>query len=336
MVDSATELNPEAAAAVAAIEREGLPPWHAMTVEGARRVEDEVFAPTDPPAVERVREFSLPGPHGPVPVRTYHPAPDERRPAVVFAHGGGWLLGTLDSVDGICRRLADRSGRLVVSVDYRLAPENPFPAGLDDVAAAFEWTCEHAAALGGDPARVAVGGTSAGGNLAAAASLRAGDGDGPTPAGQLLLYPIVSLSLDAPSVTENADGPLLTREDVAWFREQYHRSDVDRYNPLAAPRRASPELLAGAPPACVVTAGFDPLRDDGAAYADRLRNAGVETRHDHYPAMPHGFLSLSAAVDAADEALDAVADRLRSLSESADYSSSDPDSDDDARRESSS
>ncbi|MDS0299464.1 alpha/beta hydrolase [Halogeometricum sp. S1BR25-6] len=311
----APEVDPQVRDAVERFEREGLPPWHALSVESARTVEDEAFAATDPPAVERVGEFSIAGPRGPVPLRTYHPAPEETRGVLVFYHGGGWTLGTLDSAAGICRRLADRSGRLVVSVDYRLAPEHPFPEPLDDAVAAYEWVRGHAGSLGGDPESVVVGGTSAGGNLAAAVSLRAaaeseGVREVPTPAGQLLLYPILAQTFDTDSYEENADGPLLSRADMAWFRGHYLRSDVDRYNPFAAPVRADEERLAETPPACVVTGGFDPLRDEGTRYAARLREAGVAVVHQHYPAMAHGFLSLAADVDAADEAFDRVAERL--------------------------
>lgn len=314
----ADELDPQVAETVEAFEREGIPPWHSLSVESARTVEDEAFAPADPPDVERVREFSIPGPNGPIPVRTYHPAPSETRDVLLFLHGGGWVLGTLDSADGICRRLADRSDRLVVSVDYRLAPEHPFPEPVDDAFAAFEWVGEHAASVGGDPTNVVVGGTSAGGNLAAAVSLRVaaaetagGEAVDPTPTGQFLAYPIVAQTFDTDSYEENADGPLLTRADMRWFRDLYLRSDADRYHPFAAPVRADEELLSETPPACVVTAGYDPLRDEGTRYAARLREAGVGVAHQHYPSMVHGFLSLAADVDAADEALDRAAVRLR-------------------------
>ncbi|ELZ32819.1 alpha/beta hydrolase fold-3 domain protein [Halogeometricum pallidum JCM 14848] len=288
----APELDPQVRDAVETFERAGLPPWYSLSVESARTVEDEAFAATDPPAVERVREFAVPGPRGPIPVRTYHPEPSETRGVLVFYHGGGWTLGTLGSADGICRRLADRSGRLVVSVDYRLAPEHPFPEPLDDAVAAYEWAREHAGSLGGDE----------------------GDGEEmdpvPTPTGQLLLYPILAQTFDTDSYEENADGPLLSRADMAWFRDHYLRSQVDRYSPFAAPALADDELLAATPPACVVTGGFDPLRDEGTRYAARLRDLGVGVVHQHYPAMVHGFLSLAAEVDAADEAFDRVAERL--------------------------
>jgi acetyl esterase len=225
-----------------------------------------------------------------------------------FFHGGLWALGTLDSIDGVCRRLALRANCVVVSVDYRLAPENPFPAGLDDCVAAVNWLADHGDGLGGDPSTIAVGGTSAGGNLAAATCLAAEAG-GPTIEKQLLLYPMTDLSLGYPSYEENAEGPLLTRRDVAWAHETYVRSPVDRHSPFAAPLRARSH--EGLPPAVVVTAGFDPLRDEGAAYATALADAGVDVRHDHEPAMPHGFLSLTDAVDAADAALDRVAASLR-------------------------
>jgi acetyl esterase len=308
MADAADELDAQARAVVDDITQRGVPEWSALSVESARRLEDELFAPSSPVAIARATDLSIDGPGGAVPLRVYHPDPGTRLPALCFFHGGLWALGTLDSIDGVCRRLARRAGRVVVSVDYRLAPEQPFPAGLEDCVAAVEWVAEHAASIGADAGRLAVGGTSAGGNLAAATCLFTREFGGPEVEGQLLLYPMVDCSLDYPSYDEQADGPLLTRRDVAWAHETYLRSPVDRYNPFAAPIRA--DSLDSVPPALVVTAGFDPLRDEGAAYADALADAGVPTRHDHEPAMPHGFLSLAAEVDAADAALDRVVDVL--------------------------
>ena len=303
------ELDPQVREVVDEIDRLGIPEWSALSVESARRIEDEVFAATDPPAVERVLDMGIDGPDGEIPLRVYHPAPEERLPALCFFHGGLWALGTLDSIDGVCRRLARRSERVVVSVDYRLAPEHPFPAGLDDCVAAVEWVTEHGAGIGADTERVAVGGTSAGGNLAAATCLYTRELGGPSIEGQALLYPMVDCSLDYPSYDDCGDGPLLTRRDVAWAHETYLRSPVDRYNPFAAPIRA--ESHASLPPAYVVTAGFDPLRDEGVAYAAALSDAGVAVTHDHEPAMPHGFLSLAGEVDAADSALDRIVEALR-------------------------
>ncbi|KTG27989.1 alpha/beta hydrolase [Haloferax profundi] len=307
---SATDtLDPQAQAVVDDVERLGIPEWSALGVESARRVEDEVFAATDAPDVARITNFAIPGPAGEIPLRIYHPAPGETRPALVFFHGGLWAMGTLDSIDGVCRRLATRSGRVLVSVDYRLAPEHSFPAGLEDCVRATKWVADNAASIGGDADRLAVGGTSAGGNLAAATCLHVREFGGPTIESQLLLYPMTDLSSDHQSLSENADGPLLTRRDVLWAHETYLRSPVDRHNPFAAPLRA--DSHADLPPGYVVTAGFDPLRDEGTAYATALESAGVDVVHDHYPAMPHGFLSLTASVDVADAALDSVSDALK-------------------------
>ncbi|WP_132056661.1 alpha/beta hydrolase [Halorussus amylolyticus] len=313
-----TELDSEVVAVIEQIEAQGVPEWSAMSVDSARRVEDDVFSGGDPPDVNFVRDLSIPGPGGSLPLRIYRHSDAEGTddfaenpvPVLVYYHGGGWVLGTLDSIDGVCRRLARRGECAVVSVDYRLAPEHPFPAALDDAVTALRWVAENAQAFGGDPGRLAVGGTSAGGNLAAATALRARTEELDLDR-QFLFYPITDHAFDTDSYAENADGPLLTRADMEWFWDQYLRSEVDGANPYASPLRM-PDL-SGVAPATVLTAGFDPLRDEGIAYAERLVEAGVEVRHDHYPEMPHGFLSTSEAVTAADEALDELGAELRSL-----------------------
>ena len=333
MNDSSAELDPELAAIVAEIEAAGVPPWHAMSVASARRIEDEVFSAGGGPEMDAVRDLRIDGPGGELPIRVYRPEADE--PAtLVFYHGGGWTLGTLDSADDICREIAARAECLVLSVDYRLAPEEPFPAAIDDAVAALRWASEYAADLGGDPDRLGVAGTSAGGNLAAATALRVRDeradatdemetmadhateemetaaDDVPRLDGQFLLYPMCDRRFDRDSYQEHGDGPLLTEADVRWFWDQYLRSPVDEHNPYATVLRA-PDL-SGVAPATVVTAGFDVLRDEGGAYAERLADHGVPVDHDHYPSLAHGFLSLTDDVERADEAMDALAERIQS------------------------
>ncbi|TKX70836.1 alpha/beta hydrolase [Halorubrum sp. SP9] len=311
----AAELDPDLAAAIDEIESLGPPAWSDLSVAAARRLEDELFAGPPEPPVADVRDLAFDGPHGEVPVRTYRPegiVEDSAEPRVlVHFHGGGWTLGTLDSVDGICRELAVRADAVVVSVDYRLAPEHPFPVAVDEAAAAVAWVAETAGALGVDADRIGVSGTSAGGALAVATALRAREFDSlPTPAGQLLLYPIAGRDFETDSYRENADGPLLTRGDMRWFYDRYLRSPVDAANPYAVPLRATD--LGDLPPATVVTAGFDPLRDDGVALAERFEDEGTSVEHRHYPAMAHGFCSLADRVDAAEAALEAVARDARS------------------------
>jgi acetyl esterase len=258
-----------------------------------------------------VREFAVPGEGGEVPLRLYRPPDVERpAPALVFAHGGGWTLGTLDSADDICRELAARVGCVVVSVDYRLAPEHPFPAPLEDVSAAADWVRAHAESLGVDPVRVGLAGTSAGGNLAAATALYTVlEGRDPF-ACQVLLYLITDCTFDTASYRAHAAGPLLTRTDMEWFWAQYRRSPADAYHPLASVLRAPEEMLDCETPAVVATGGHDPLRDEGRAYADRLGELVDCAAHD-FPALAHGFCSLTDDVPAADEAFDAIAASVR-------------------------
>lgn len=305
-------LDEDLAAVVERYAERGLPEWHELSVEAARRLEDELFSPANPPAVAHVEDREFDGPDGAVTVRVYRDV-EPPAPVVVFFHGGGWTLGTLDSADDVCREFARRAECVVASVDYRLAPEHPFPAALDDAAAALAWVADVAGTLGGDPERLHVAGTSAGGGLAAAVALWTREFDGPDLRSQVLLYPMLHPATDRDSHAENADGPLLTTADVAWFWDQYCRSPVDTYNPFAAPLRA--DDVGDLPPATVVTAGHDPLRDEGVAYADRLGAAGVPVDHLHYPAMAHGFLSLADDVAAADAAFDEVAGSVRSLPE---------------------
>lgn len=311
-------MDPDAAAAVAEIQALGVPEWHTLSIESARRIENEVFTPDSFRSLPVVRDLAIPGPGGEIPIRVYRPRPlagdgsgqtaDDALPVLVFCHGGGWVLGTLDSAGSICRALARRAECVVASVDYRLAPENPFPAAVEDAYAALSWVARNAGAVGGDPDRIGVGGTSAGGTLAAATALRARDASGPEIAHQLLCYPATDDALDTDSYREHADGPLLTSADMEWFWSQYLRSPFHAGNSYAVPMRA--DDATDLPSATVATAGFDPLRDDGIGYADRLEHGGADVTRVHGPGLPHGYLSLLSEVPRADEAMDAVAESL--------------------------
>jgi len=269
------------------------------------------FAPPTP-ALDHVVEDMLHGPAGPLPIRVYRPRADAMGalPVTVFFHGGGWVFGSIASHDHMCRLLATGSGSLVVSVDYRLAPEHPFPAAFDDCLAATHHLLEHAEALGGDPARLAVAGDSAGGNLAAAVCLALRDAGGPRPVFQLLIYPAVDLACESPSHSELGEGYLLTGRGIDFCVSAYlgaKRAAVAdwRASPLKAPS------LASLPPALVQTAEFDPLKDEGRAYAEALAGAGIAVTHTAYDGMIHGFARMGALVDAAGTALDEGAAALK-------------------------
>jgi acetyl esterase len=242
-----------------------------------------------PPPVASVRDLEIEGPAGRIPLRIYRPAGEPPLRTILFAHGGGWVVGTLDHADVDCRCLALDTGSVLVSVGYRLAPEHPFPAGLVDAFAAAEWLAVEAAGLGGDPDRIAVAGDSAGGNLAAALCLLSARRGGPRFAHQLLVYPITDHSFDTSSYRRFAEGYWLEREAMRWFWELYVGDTGRAADPLASVLRA-PDLR-GLPPATIVTAGCDVLRDEGEAYGARLREAGVPVDVRRYPGQIHGFWS---------------------------------------------
>jgi acetyl esterase len=256
-----------------------------------------------PVALARVEEMKIPGPAGEIPIRVYWPEEDGPLPALVFYHGGGWVIGNLDTSDSLCRMLSKKASVVVVSVDYRLAPEHPFPAAVDDSYAALVWVSRNAGSLGVDPSRVAVGGGSAGGNLTAAVALMARDRGGPALAYQVMIYPATNLLyLDTDSHRDFAEGYGLTREHVEFFRDRYLPEVADRSSPYASPLLA--ESLEGLPPAIVITAGFDVLRDEGGLYAERLEAAGVPAIHANFPSMIHGFVSMDRVFGEAEEAID--------------------------------
>ncbi len=289
-----------------------LPPFDTLSVEEARaRLKVYPLPGARADAVASVADRTIPGPAGPLGLRVYTPLGGTGPfPLLVFFHGGGFVVCDLDTHDALCRNLCAGAGCVVASVDYRLAPEHRFPAAPDDCLAATRWAAEHAAELGADPARVAVAGDSAGGNLAAVVALRARDEGGPRLAAQLLLYPTTdAAAAGMPSLAENAEGYGLTRRDMAWFKDRYFNDPSDAGNPHASPLRAAD--LRGLPPALVQTAEYDPLRDEGEAYAARLREAGVPTTVSRRTGMIHGFLFFPGLVRAADAALDEACAWLR-------------------------
>jgi acetyl esterase len=227
----------------------------------------------------------------------------------VYFHGGGFVMCSLDSHDGICRSLANAAGCVVVSVDYRLAPEHPYPAAPEDCYAATQWVAKNGAELAIDVTRLAIGGDSAGGNLTAVTALLARDRDGPSLRFQLLIYPVTDCAFDTASYQENAEGYMLTTGMMRWFWEKYLTDPVQGSEAYASPLRAA--NLANLPPGLCITAGYDPLRDEGEAYAARLREAGIAVRTSRYPGMFHGFLSMTAQLDTAREAMAEAGAALR-------------------------
>jgi acetyl esterase len=256
-------------------------------------------------------DVAIPGPAGQIPARHYEPTGVgfEGRPLIVYFHGGGWTIGDLDTHDGVCRFLAANAGAGVLSVGYRLAPEHPFPAAVEDALAAFRWAASECARLGADPSRIAVAGDSAGGNLAAAVSLLARDEGGPQPALQALIYPVADTAGTWPSRDAFAEGFLLTRADMDWFEGHYLANGSDREDPRVSLLRATD--LSGLPPAYVAVAGFDPLRDEGEAYAERLREAGVQVALRRHPGLIHGFANLTEICPSAREAMQELAGAVR-------------------------
>jgi acetyl esterase len=296
------------------IRQSGRPPYETLSPAEARafyRQARDVLAPPPPPVGE-VRDLTIPHPAGiPLPARLYRPAMAEGAlPLLAYFHGGGWVIGDLDTHDVVCRELANRAGIGVLSVDYRLAPEHRFPAAVEDAFTATKWAHAAAESLGFDPSRLAVGGDSAGGNLAAVVTLLARDQGGPPLAAQVLIYPATDLGMTHPSHQRWAEGYLLTRPTMEWFRGHY-LSDPERE---IADWRVSPLRAGdfrGLPPAFVLTAEYDPLVDEGEDYASRLAQAGVAVETHLMPGMIHGFLTMGKAIPAAATALGLIAAWLR-------------------------
>ncbi len=285
------------------------PKLHELSPRAARAAFAALRDPGEPPPVRSIEERQIPGPRGPISVRIYRDCDSAELPGVLYFHGGGWVVGDLDTHDVPCRRLARESSCAILSVDYRLAPETPFPGALEDAFGALEWLAGAAHTIGVDPSRLAVAGDSAGANLAAAVCLRAREQGNVPLLFQLLIYPVTDHDFARASYADNGIGYLLETDTMRWFWDQYVPNAAERTHPLASPLRA--ESLAGLPPAFILTAGYDPLRDEGEAYAERLSQAGVRTRLERYESLIHGFISFATQVPSAAAALSDAARALQ-------------------------
>jgi acetyl esterase len=302
-------LDPQVRALLDAMDAQAQPPWSEISPAQGREMMRQLALlaryPDQPaPAVDRL----LPGPAGDVPIRVYAPEASEPLPLVVYFHGGGWVIGEIQTHDATCQQLATMVPAVVVSVGYRLAPEHPYPAAIEDCRAATRWVYDHAGDLGGDGSRLALAGDSAGGNLAALVSLLARDEGQPRIAFQLLVYPATDLTGSFTSHVENGEGYLLTSEAIRWFLDHYI-PEAERKHPRASPHFAAD--LSGLPPALIITAEFDPLRDEGEAYGSRLAEAGVPVTVTRYDGMIHGFFGMDTMLAAGAQALGQAAAALR-------------------------
>jgi acetyl esterase/lipase len=310
-------LDPDAAAVYKAYQEAGRPPYETVPPTTARELylAGRVVSNPEPPELESAKPLSIPAPHGVIAARIYTPKTLRKTnglaPCLIFYHGGGWVIGDLDSHDVVCRKLAHEGELIVISVDYRLAPEHKFPAAVDDAITAAKWIAANAQRLGIDAARLMVGGDSAGGNLAAVTALAARDGNGPEIAGQVLIYPATDFAMKTPSHSEPDTSILLTHSVIKWFCNHYLSGPADIDNWQASPARA--KTLAGLPPAYVLTAGGDPLRDEGDEYAARLKEAGVAVTYRHFPGQFHGFFTMGKLLNQANIAASEIGVWLKAL-----------------------
>jgi acetyl esterase len=307
-------LHPQVVALLERAAKSPLPPYSEVPPAVARRFYRDVRGALtpDPPAVESVQLLIAPGPGGPVPVRAYRPkgaGRDEVLPALVYFHGGGWVIGDLDTHDVVCRTLANGARCAVFSVEYRKAPESPFPAAVEDCFSALSFVFSNSKSLKVNSKQIAVGGDSAGGNLATVVAMLARDAGGPSLSFQLLIYPGVDNRMGHASIETNGEGYLLTKKSMHYFRGHYLPNPADWHDWRASPLLA--KSLAGLPPAFVMTAGFDPLRDEGRAYSERLQQEGVRTEYREYSDMVHGFITMGRALDTANTALEDCARALQ-------------------------
>src|SRR5712671_3021680 len=310
-------LDPDAAAVYKAFQEAGRPPYETVSPAEARQLylAGRVVSNPEPPALESAKPLAIPAPHGSIPARIFTPKRLRKThglsPCLVFFHGGGWVIGDLDSHDVVCRKLAHEGELIVIAIDYRLAPEHKFPAAVDDAITAVKWVASNARQLGIDASRLMVGGDSAGGNLAAVTALATRDGNGPKLAGQLLIYPATDFAMKHPSHSEPETSILLTHSVIKWFCNHYLNSPADIDNWQASPARAG--TLAGLPPAYVMTAGADPLRDEGDEYAAKLKAAGVPVTYKHFPGQFHGFFTMGKLLQQANVAATDIANWLKTL-----------------------
>jgi acetyl esterase len=311
---SEQKLNPQAQLVCDLIVASGRPPIETLTPEQARQayLAAKPILQPDPPPVAEVLDLKAEGPAGPIPLRLYRGNGADKgkpQPALIYFHGGGWVIGDLETHDQVCRAFANAIPAVVVSVDYRLAPEHKFPAAADDAIAATRWIAANAQRLGIDAARLAVAGDSAGGNLAIVVALDARDNRGPKLAFQLLIYPSTDMRMAWPSLERHAQQLPLTRAGMQWFVGHYLKSSADKADWRASPLRAS--SLKGLPPALIITAGFDPLCDEGEAYAKALRAAGVSVVHEVFGGQIHGFLTMGRIVADSGQAIALGASALK-------------------------
>jgi len=310
-------LDPDAAAVFRAFQEAGRPPYETVSPAEARELylKGRFVSNPEPPELASVEPLTIPSPAGSIPARVYTPTRLRKAgglaPGLVFFHGGGWVIGDLDSHDVVCRKLADEGELMVVSVDYRLAPEHKFPAAVDDAIASTKWIAENAKQFGIDASRLMVGGDSAGGNLAAVVAISARDGNGPDIAGQLLIYPAIDFAMTHPSHKEPETSILLTHSVIRWFSDHYLNGAADVHDWRASPALA--KTLIGLPPAYVLTAGADPLRDEGDEYARRLKEAGVAVTHRTFPGQFHGFFTMGKLLQQANVAAGEIGVWLKAL-----------------------
>jgi len=310
-------LDPDAAAVYKAFQEAGRPAYETLTPPEAREFYNQArfVSNPEPPALESAKDISIPAPHGSIPARLYTPKTLRKKnglaPCLVFLHGGGWVIGNIETHDVVCRKLAHEGELLVLSVDYRLAPEHRFPAAVEDSITATKWAAENAKQLGIDASRLMVGGDSAGGNMAAVVAIAARDGLAPKLAGQVLIYPSTDFSRSHASHKDPTTSILLTHSVITWFMLNYMGDNTNIDDWRCSPARV--KSLAGLPPAYVLTAGGDPLCDEGDEYAERLKAAGVPVAYRHFPGQFHGFFTMGKLLNQANVAVTEIATWLKGL-----------------------